>query len=82
MAQVQSEDTGADEPFSQWQSSTGQDLNSFTATPAQLFVNPSGNNYQLLSTSPAIGAGTSTDAPSTDIVGNPRPSGQGTISGV
>ena len=28
-AQVQSDDTGAEEPFSQWQSSTGQDNNSF-----------------------------------------------------
>ena len=76
-AQVKSDDTGAEEPFSQWQSSTGQDHNSLTATPSQLFVNPSGNNYQLSSTSPAIGVGTSTDAPSTDILGNPRPSGNG-----
>ena len=76
-AQVQSEDTGAEEPFSQWQSSTGQDHNSLTATPSQLFVNPSGNNYQLSSTSPAIDVGTSTDAPSTDILGNPRPSSNG-----
>ena len=76
-AQVQSDDTGAEEPFSQWQSSTGQDQNSLTATPAQLFVNPSANNYQELSTSPSIGAGTSTDAPSTDILGNPRPSSNG-----
>ena len=76
-AQVQSEDTGAEEPFSQWQSSTGQDHNSLTATPSQLFVNPSGNNYQLSSASPAIGVGTSTDAPSTDILGNPRPSSNG-----
>ena len=76
-AQVQSDDTGAEEPFSQWQSSTGQDQNSLSATPAQLFVNPSANNYQELSTSPSIGAGTSTDAPSTDILGNPRPSSNG-----
>ena len=76
-AQVQSDDTGAEEPFSQWQSSTGQDHNSLSATPAQLFVNPSANNYQELSTSPSIGAGTSTDAPSTDMLGNPRPSSNG-----
>ncbi len=76
-AQVQSDDTGAEEPFSQWQSSTGQDQNSLTATPAQLFVNPSANNYQELSTSPSIGKGTSTHAPSTDILGNPRPSSNG-----
>ena len=33
-AQVQSDDTGSEEPFSSWQSSTGQDKNSFSATPA------------------------------------------------
>ena len=69
-ALVQSDDTGSTEPFSQWQSSTGQDKNSLAATAAQLFVNPSANNYQELSTSPSIGTGTSTDAPSTDILGN------------
>ena len=76
-AQVQSEDTGQNESFSQWQSSTGQDHNSFAATAAQLFVNPSASSYQESSTSPSIGAGTSTDAPSTDILGNPRPSRNG-----
>ena len=45
--------------------------------PSQLFVNPSGNDYHLSSTSPAIDAGTSSHAPSTDIAGNPRPSGAG-----
>ena len=39
-AQVQSDDTGAEEPFSQWQSSTGQDNNSLSATPAQLSSTP------------------------------------------
>ena len=47
------------------------------STTSALFINPSGNNYQLSSTSPAIGAGTATDAPSTDLLGNPRPSGNG-----
>ncbi len=68
--------------MSQWQSSTGQDLHSIIATPSQLFVNPSGNDYQLLSTSPAIDAGIATDAPSTDLAGNPRPSGSGYDIGV
>ena len=76
-AQVQSDDTGSEEPFSSWQSSTGQDKNSFSATPAQLFVSPSANNFQELSTSPSIGKGTSTHAPSTDILGNARPSDKG-----
>jgi methionine-rich copper-binding protein CopC len=65
------------ETLSQWQSSTGQDLHSIIATPSQLFVNPRANDYQELSTSPSIGAGTLTDAPSTDILGNPRPSSNG-----
>src|SRR5439155_20185116 len=72
----QSEDTGATETLAQWQAQTGQDMNSFTATASQLFVNPITNNYHLLAGSPALNAGTSTDAPSTDLDGNPRPSGQ------
>jgi len=63
--------------LAQWQSATGQDEHSIVATPSQLFVNPSANDYQELPTSPSIGAGTSTDAPSTDILGNPRPSTNG-----
>jgi methionine-rich copper-binding protein CopC len=63
--------------LAQWQSLTGQDLHSIVATPSQLFVNSAANNYQELSTSPSIGAGTSTDSPSTDILGAPRPSVQG-----
>ena len=62
--------------FSTWKG-WGADLHGLVATPAQLFVNPSGNDYHLSSTSPAIDAGTSTDAPSTDLGGNPRPSGKG-----
>jgi PKD repeat protein len=71
----QSEDTGATQTLAQWQAQTGQDMNSFTATASQLFVSPSTNNYQLASGSPAIGAGTATDAPSTDILGNAWPNG-------
>ncbi len=62
--------------LSQWQSATGQDLHSKVATPAQLFVNPAGNDYQELPTSPSIDAGTSLDAPAEDILGHPRPEGQ------
>jgi parallel beta-helix repeat protein len=57
-----------------WQSKTGDDAVSFTATNASMFVNASKNDYHLLSTSKAIGAGTSTDAPATDLSGNARPS--------
>src|SRR5262249_8146009 len=33
--------------LAQWQASTGQDKNSLVATPVQLFVNPSANDYHL-----------------------------------
>jgi hypothetical protein len=59
--------------LSRWRTLTGQDRHSRIATPAQLFVNVSGNDYHLSPTSPAINAGTSQDAPPTDLDGNPRP---------
>jgi len=59
--------------FAQWQSSTGFDKNSITTNPQ--LVNPSGANYHLQSTSPAIGAGVNLSSYfSTDKDGNPRPS--------
>jgi hypothetical protein len=64
-----------------WQAMTGggygHDIHSVAATPAQVFVNPSGNDYHLKSGSPAIDAGTPTHAPSTDIKGTARPQGAG-----
>lgn len=63
--------------LAQWQSSTGQDKNSFYASASSLFVNAAANNYQLSSTSPVIDKGTATDAPKVDILGKPRPSGKG-----
>lgn len=62
--------------LAQWQSKTGQDKNSLIATPSQLFVNPSANDYHLSSTSPAIDKGTSTNAPTTDLDGAARPYGK------
>jgi parallel beta-helix repeat protein len=63
--------------LAQWQSQTGQDKNSIVSTPAKLFVTPTNNDYHLLSTSPAIDKGTSTDAPTTDLDGAARPYGNG-----
>src|SRR5262249_14468860 len=63
--------------LAQWRSSTGQDGHSLIATPSKLFVDAAANDCQLSATSPAIDAGTSTDTPSTDILGNPRPRGPG-----
>jgi hypothetical protein len=41
------------------------------------FVNPSGGDFHIQSTSPAIDKGTSTDAPNVDFDGNARPKGAG-----
>lgn len=59
-----------------WQSH-GYDVHSIIATPAQLFVNPAANNYQLQSGSPAIDAGTTLSAVPLDILGVTRPQGAG-----
>ncbi|RIK76781.1 MAG: hypothetical protein DCC68_18650 [Planctomycetota bacterium] len=61
--------------LAQWQAQTGQDLHSVVATPAQLFVDAAGDDYELTTTSPAVNAGTSTMAPTVDLVGTTRPSG-------
>jgi parallel beta-helix repeat protein len=55
----------------------GRDVHSIVAVPADLFVNPAGNDYHLRPGSPAIDQGTASNAPSTDLDGNPRPSGAG-----
>ncbi|HEX3598819.1 MAG TPA: choice-of-anchor Q domain-containing protein [Lacipirellulaceae bacterium] len=61
--------------LAQWQSTTGKDAHSFVATAAQLFANTAGNDYHLKSGSPAVNAGTSNFAPSSDLEGLPRPAG-------
>jgi hypothetical protein len=77
----QSEDTGNTETMAQWQTQTGQDLNSIIVPSnlSSLFVNPSANNYQLIAGGPAVDAGVgsfnSFSAPAVDLLGNPRPSG-------
>ena len=65
------------ESWASWKSGTGQDANSIVVSLSSLFVNDSSNNFQEAAGSLSIGAGTSTDAPSTDILGNPRPSSYG-----
>ena len=60
--------------LAQWQSTTQQDAHSFTATTTALFADYSSDDFLLASTSPAIGAGTTTDEPATDLLGNARPS--------
>ncbi len=61
--------------FADWQAE-GYDTHSFLAAPADLFVVP-GSDFHLQGTCPAIDAGTATDAPASDLEGNPRPVGAG-----
>jgi parallel beta-helix repeat protein len=65
---------GTHQTLAQWRVSTGQDVHSLVATADQLFVNPT-NDFHLLSTAPAINAGTATQAPAVDLDGQPRPNG-------
>ena len=57
-----------------WQSQTGQDAHSLVSTEAANFVAP-GSDFHLLANAPAVNAGTATNAPSSDLDGNARPSG-------
>jgi hypothetical protein len=59
-----------------WQK-LGYDVHSLVATPAQLFVNPTLANYQLIAGSPAIDAGAKLPIVTVDILGTPRPQGKG-----
>jgi len=62
--------------LAKWQA-LGYDVHSIVATPAQLFVDPANNNYQLKAGAPAVDKGTAlTDVPS-DILGTSRPQGTG-----
>jgi parallel beta-helix repeat protein len=61
--------------LAQWQASTGEDAHSLVATAANLFMNPGGNDYHLLTTSPAKNTGTSQSAPPADFDGLPRKAG-------
>ena len=59
-----------------WRSATGQDQHSqIISNLSALFINLGGNDYHLAPGSAAINAGTTTDAPSTDLDGNARPNG-------
>lgn len=58
-----------------WQA-LGYDQNSFVATPAALFIAAT-TDFHLSPTSPALDAGTASNAPASDLEGNPRPVGDG-----
>lgn len=68
-------DDGSVQNLAQWQQQTGQDRDSIVATPAALFVKPTGNDYQLLSNSPARDTGVIRNDVREDHAGTPRPLG-------
>lgn len=61
--------------LSQWQSATGQDGSSFSATTGDLFVSAGGHDYHLRSDSDAIDVGHAGITSSQDLDGNARVSG-------
>lgn len=64
-----------------WQATTGQDRHSFVATPDQLFVDPTNQDYHLRPGSLAIDVGTIPLAPAHDLDGQARPQGKGDDAG-
>jgi parallel beta-helix repeat protein len=60
--------------LAQWQA-LGYDAHSILATPTQLFVDASADDYHLKAGSPAINAGTLLGDVTDDLEGNPRPVG-------
>jgi len=67
--------------LAQWRAQTGQDAHSRVATPTQLFVAPTQDDYHLAATSPALDAGETRADVTTDLEGVPRPQGAGTDAG-
>ena len=63
--------------LAQWRASTGQDMHSLIAVPADLFVYPAGNDFHLTPTSPARDAGLTLADVTEDADGVTRPSGPG-----
>lgn len=61
--------------LSEWQTQTGGDESSLVASPDALFVGAGQDDYHLGMTSPAVDAGTSTDAPNGDLENVARPVG-------
>jgi hypothetical protein len=68
-------DNGPVQNLAQWRQQTGQDRNSVVAIPTTLFVNAAGNDYQLLSNSPARDKGVVRNDVREDRIGTLRPVG-------
>jgi hypothetical protein len=63
--------------LSAWRSATGQDVHSFTSTPAKLFVDSVNHDHHLKLGSPAVDRGTTVLAAKTDLEGRARPAWAG-----
>jgi len=61
--------------LAQWRQQTGLDAHTFVATPTQLFVNASRNDYHLSASSPAVDHGATLADVTTDLAGIARPQG-------
>ncbi len=65
--------------LAQWQATTGQDTHSIISTPAALFADYAGRNFNLSPASVALNAGVASfngkNAPAYDYTGAPRPVG-------
>ncbi len=62
----------------EWTTYSGQDMHSVTVFDGStIFYNSGNNDLHLVSTSPAVNAGTADGAPADDFDGNPRPYGSG-----
>lgn len=59
--------------LAQWQTSTGQDINSIVSTEVAVFFNAGANDYRLKVGSPAFNAGTTLQSPVVDNIGVSRP---------
>jgi hypothetical protein len=78
---VTTDDGNSTLTLAQWQSASGQDLQSLASDPSALFVDAANDDYALSSLSPALDAGVDLlDLPS-DLVGTGRPQGLGTDMG-
>lgn len=77
------EDEFSLQQIDQWRTYSGQDAHSTTASSlAEIFIDPAAFDFHLATGSPAVDAGTSSNAPPDDYEGVARPQGAGVDMGV
>jgi parallel beta-helix repeat protein len=75
------DDSNSVQTLAQWRTATGNDLHSFVATAASLFVDAATRDYRLKPGAAAIDAGSSLGAPGVDFFDAARPQGAGVDMG-